>query len=67
MNQDEALGYLAKLYADKGLEGLQKFAATRGLSWATVYGWYRRKSVPAWRLSLFRKASAAQTRKQAST
>ena len=59
MDQKEALAELTRLYKAEGVGGIKVFAAKRGVRWETVYGWYRRNSVPQWRVQLFKKRRAA--------
>lgn len=56
MNQHEALAHLDRLFAADGIAGLQNFAASKGIRWPTVYAWHRRKSIPEWRLGLFKRS-----------
>lgn len=54
MNQDQALGILAGLAAKHGpLEACAQVAAFAKIKSSTVYGWWRRASVPEWRLPMF--------------
>ncbi len=55
MDRTEALTHLDKLFSASGLEGLQKFAAAKGIKWTTVYAWRHRRSIPEWRLGLFKR------------
>jgi hypothetical protein len=56
MTEQEAVTFLKSLFAAKGIEGLQKFAPRAGVKWTTAYGWYRRESIPEWRLPAIKKA-----------
>ena len=54
MTQDEALGMLAGLAAKYGpLEACARVAEVTKIKSTTVYGWWRRASIPEWRLPAF--------------
>lgn len=54
MTEKEALAYLAKVVRADGVkDGLGKVAADFGVKFHTVYGWWRRESIPEWRLPSF--------------
>ncbi len=56
MTEKEAYAYLRTFVDEHGTKvGIAKAAQALGLKWNTVYGWYRRKSVPEWRAPLFEK------------
>jgi len=57
MTEKEALAYLAELVEEHGSKvGIAKAAQALGLKWNTVYGWWRRGSVPEWRFQAFEQA-----------
>jgi len=57
MTEKEALAYLDELVEEHGSKvGIAKAAQALGLKWHTVYGWWRRDSVPEWRLPGFEQA-----------
>lgn len=63
MTEKDALKYLADLVEEYGVKvGIAKGAQALGLKWNTVYGWWRRASVPEWRLASF---DTAKKRKKA--
>ncbi len=59
MTEKQAVSFLKALTAKHGVQdGLQMLAEEVGVTWHTAYGWYRRKSVPQWRIDSIRKVSA---------
>ncbi len=57
MTEKEALAFLRARVDEHGLKvGIAKAAQALGLKWNTVYGWWRRESVPEWRLGAFDQA-----------
>lgn len=51
MNQQKAYALIDYTIAQHGaVDGCQLIAGKLGISWNTVYGWYRRGSVPEWRV-----------------
>lgn len=60
MTSREAYAVLAALVAEYGTtEGVQRAADLAGVGWHTAYGWWRRRSVPAWRANAFERKAAA--------
>jgi transposase-like protein len=57
MTEKEAYAYLQTFVDQHGTKvGIAKAAQALGLKWNTVYGWWRRESVPEWRLAAFDQA-----------
>lgn len=63
MDSKQAVAHLVSIVEKDGVKGIQMLAAKMGVGWNTVYGWYRRGNVPAWRLQALSKA--AQSKKKA--
>lgn len=57
MTKKHAIGFIEYVININGAAaGCQLIATHLGISWSTVYGWYRRNSVPAWRLEALERA-----------
>ena len=64
MTSKEALQKLRDLAAEHGvIDGIKHAATAMGVKYTTVYGWYRRATVPEWRLPAF-SALAEQSSKR---
>jgi len=60
MTQKQALAFVRYTIDTHGaLEGCQLIASALGITWGTVYGWYRRENVPKWRLEALMRARPA--------
>ncbi len=60
MTQKQALAFVQYTIGMHGaLDGCQLIADQLGITWGTVYGWYRRNSVPTWRLEALERARPA--------
>ncbi len=65
MTEAQALKFLRHLTDRHGVsDGVQILSTQLNLSWNTVYGWYRRKSIPQWRVESI-GAVAANFQRQA--
>lgn len=66
MTKEQAAAYLQGLVDEHGTKvGIAKAAQAMGLKWNTVYGWWRRGSIPEWRLAAFKQAEKPKRRKAA--
>lgn len=66
MTQKQALAFVKYTVATHGsLNGCQLIADQLGITWGTVYGWYRRENVPAWRLDALARAMPVVSNQEA--
>jgi transposase len=63
MTQDQALALLKRAVARHGTRnGCRMVAERLGITWETAYGWYRRSSVPQWRVEAMARLRPADLR-----
>lgn len=58
MTERQAISFLRSLASEYGVrDGVQTLATQLQLPWNTVYGWYRRGSIPAWRIDAIKEVA----------